>query len=633
MKEKEMAVYNILKQSVSWTTAQQLALSLNVSKRTIHNYILKLQDKDIEIISSPQGYKLKNITQQQQEEDDDDDDYPSSKLDRQHYLLKLLITNNNDFENPISLNDLEEELYVSTSTIKKDLKRVKVKLHKFSINLKIEKEDIWIEGAEYNKRKLMSEILYEESHKEFINTSFIQHSFPHLPINDINNIIKKILLKYQFYMNDYAYMNFLLHIAIAIDRMEGGLPSFPVDKTYLLSYQHLAIAKEIGKHLEKICNITFDENEIDQLCLMLLSENSLKEQSLTESIHEEYIKFTEQLLKELKEWYLVDVEEKDFILRFAIHLHHLVLRCRIDRRLHNPLAQNIKINCPLIYEIAIYISTKIQDTYNIILSDDEIAYIALHIGGGVENKKKLEEKIKCYLFCPQYHNIALDLANHIRTNFDDSLWIMDIIQNNLNEDIFHNADLIISTHNIESCPVRVAVVTPFFIEQDVQLLQKVIMEINKEKNDLILQQQLQYFFSPDLFTIDHIKTQYEAISYICNILVKKNIVYTGFENEILERERLSSTSFGLVAIPHSMRMNAYKTKIYVWINPDGIKWNNDTTVKIILLLTTNQDERSEFKLIFQFLTKIFIDQTTVDKLSYVSSYDEFISELMKNRNP
>lgn len=628
MKEKEMAVAQILQQATTWITANELASQLHVSKRTIQNYIRILQkEKNIEILSSAQGYRMNHMPHLQQEKDI----FPNTWKDRQHYLLKLMLTTPNDHDSPFLVQELEEELYVSPSTIKQDLQKARRRLQKFHLNLVVEKEQIWMEGEESDKRKLMSDILYEESHKGFMDTTFLQQSFPHLPISQISDRIHTILKAYQFFLNDYAYMNFLLHVAITIDRMKGGFPSFPISDTNLLSKHHLMIAKEIAQSLEQLCQITLDDNELNQMCLMLLPETSMHGELFSSSIQSQYTEFIQTLLVELKDWYNVELEEKDFTLRFALHIHHLMLRCQLGKMLHNPLSQHIKMNCPLIYEIAIYISTKLQEVYDIKLSDDEIAYIALHIGGGIENKKRLEDKLKCYLFAPEYHDLSLQLANQIRANFDDTLWIVDILENPMEQITSEPVDLLISTHELDSIAMKMVWITPFLTAQDRSAIQKAITELQKEKEERVFQTQLQHFFFCDLFTIDsECKLQDQVISQMCTRLLKYNYVDHEFEQEILQREELSSTAFGLVAIPHSMKMNAKQTAIYPWINPKGILWG-ESSVQVVMMLVINQDNRAEFKNIFQHLTKLFLNQAMIEKLSHVTSYQEFLTALSSYR--
>ena len=55
-------------------------------------------------------------------------------------------------------------------------------------------------------------------------------------------------------------------------------------------------------------------------------------------------------------------------------------------------------------------------------------------------------------------------------------------------------------------------------------------------------------------------------------LVKLDYVDTHFKDEVLEREKMSSTAFGNFAIPHAMKMHANKTGINILISENPISW-------------------------------------------------------------
>ena len=56
---------------------------------------------------------------------------------------------------------------------------------------------------------------------------------------------------------------------------------------------------------------------------------------------------------------------------------------------------------------------------------------------------------------------------------------------------------------------------------------------------------------------------------------RRGIVDETFYPQVIEREQLSSTAFGSVAIPHSLTMNANRTGVAIAVNPKGIQWGNN----------------------------------------------------------
>lgn len=97
--------------------------------------------------------------------------------------------------------------------------------------------------------------------------------------------------------------------------------------------------------------------------------------------------------------------------------------------------------------------------------------------------------------------------------------------------------------------------------------------------------------------------------------------------EIKERERMSSTAFNNLAIPHSMKMNAQKTGMFVIINEKPTQWGNNQ-VNLILMLSINRNDRNLFNEVFENLTMILTEPDAIKKVLDCNTYEEFIQVLV-----
>ena len=100
-----------------------------------------------------------------------------------------------------------------------------------------------------------------------------------------------------------------------------------------------------------------------------------------------------------------------------------------------------------------------------------------------------------------------------------------------------------------------------------------------------------------------------------------------FENSVLEREEMSSTSCNGFAIPHTLKLDALKTCIYVKILHNGIMWDQNK-VNLVLLLCFNKNDKNLFSCLFDSLAKILYDKENVKKLIKIESYNVFINTLI-----
>ena len=83
----------------------------------------------------------------------------------------------------LDLYELCDELYISMSTLKVELNKVKRKLKKYDLELETKSDSIKCIGLEKNKRKLLSSILYKESNVNFVNIDSLQKAFTNIDIH------------------------------------------------------------------------------------------------------------------------------------------------------------------------------------------------------------------------------------------------------------------------------------------------------------------------------------------------------------------------------------------------------------------------------------------------------------------
>ena len=115
--------------------------------------------------------------------------------------------------------------------------------------------------------------------------------------------------------------------------------------------------------------------------------------------------------------------------------------------------------------------------------------------------------------------------------------------------------------------------------------------------------------------------------YMVKKLVKLDYVDTHFKNEVLEREKMSSTAFGNFAVPHAMKMHANKTGINILISENPISWN-EHPVNLVIMMCFNKNERYIFNEIYDPITMILSEPENVKKILHAKDYDDFIKSMV-----
>lgn len=636
--KKEKLIQMLLKEQP--LTSSVLSNQLDVSIRTVKNYIYQINDEYPEtIISSRLGYSINKDHAYDVLRDllSEEKGIPQTSKERIVFLLNKLLKSHQD--DLFNIYDISDELYISPSTIRNELKKVKRKLNKYDIELILKGDSFKIDGLEKNKRKMLSSILYEESDIHFLNLDTLQQSFRNINIDLIKSIILSEFQKYHYFINDYSLSNLVLHLALSIERIRDDNHYIQNNQTINEDLIEYKLAKDLAFQLENYFQITFSKAEVFEMTLLIASRASsfnyrtMKISDLEEFVGKDCLDLVYSLVDDIKSLYSIDLSNPEFLMRFTLHIYNLIIRSHNNYLSKNPLTKEIKTSYPLIYDMSVTIAKIIIEKTNVHINDDEIAYITFHIGSILETQKSFATKLPIAIFCPNYYDLSYKLIDSIQQYFSNDVIISHVFTNENDLLSIHNIDLIITT-----VPLNVILETPvfeikmFLSNQDRYKLSEKIKEININKQKNELRKYLTQLIIPDLFERkEDFKNKNECLSIMVNKLVENKYVETSFYDEIIKREQLSSTAFGNFAIPHSMKMNAYKTGINVMITRKPIKWDNHS-VNLVLMMCFNKNERYIFNNIYDIITTILSESDNVKRIVSSKTYDEFIDNIVNSIN-
>lgn len=631
MKPKMIKLIRILSDYTEFVTASSLAANMDVSTRSIKSYIQEINSFYPDAIeSSREGYRIdKHAARRILEESGTH--IPQSSQERIVYIINSLIKS----DTSVNTYDLCDEMYVSYSTIKNDLQAVKSRLRKYDLQLNNNHDNLTVSGLEKNKRRLLSSILYDESNVNFVNLETIQNIFPEIEIELIKDSLLEIFDRFHYFVNDYSLINLVLHITIAIDRIRNrNVNTEDIHDMPPISSHEYELARNIARKIEEDFQIEYNQVEVYELALLLISRaTAIDYQSITVSnlgdfITPECLALVKELISDVNSFYYIDLTEPEFLIRFALHIRNLLQRSKNNYFSRNPLTEEIKTSCPLIYDVSVCLSSIIKERTGISINDDEIAYIAFHLGSTLEAQKNLSEKVTAALYCPSYYDTNVKLTDTINRHFSSELLITNIFTEERELEKAGKSDLVLSTVPLNSViQLPLLQISPFFTEKDVQSLRRQLTEIKTNKRRKQFREYLEYLIVPEFFERRDDLTDYDqVVRHMVGKMVSMGYVDEDFEQDIRAREQLSATAFQDFAIPHAMKMRAHKTGINVLISDTPVKWG-DKQVRIVLMLCFNRDERFIFNEIFEPLTMVLSSRENVKRLVTAGDYQEFIGML------
>lgn len=626
---KKELFLNFIKTQHDWIDSSTLANYLNVSTRSIRKYVNEINSNGEFILSSKKGYKVNLNNNCQTKVDSSENISPDNRL---NLILKELIVNSNG----INIFDLSEELFVSPATIEGDI----VKANKFigSYNLKIKQSKFLLKliGNESAKRKLMSSIIFKETGSDFLSLFDVQKIYQEYNLTKLKENIIYILKKYNLFINEYAINNILLHLMITIDRIKKNNYIESVEVVnYIDNNNDISISRDISNFLESEYNITLTSAELYYLVFQLtnkttvLNYHEMDTKSLPNYIDDHFVKLTKKIIKNVYDLYLIDLSDEEFVVKFTLHVKNLISRAKNNQVLRNQIPQKLKDSYPLIYDISVYICNQIQTLENVDIDEDEISYISLHVGSFFDRQKLLEDKVLCALITPNYYDLQFKIVRDLEKRFNESIEIIQIFSDTHNLDFDNKVDMVIATLPInDRCPIPFVYVNPYLNRKDYDNIQSKFIQIKDKKNILTVQNHLEMYFSESLFMKNiYLDSAKDYIKFMGNILYENKYVKPNYIDDVLIREKMSSTAFNNnVAIPHSMKMDALKTGVCLIVNDKPVKWGEEK-VQIIAMIPINEKEKEKFNYIFESFIEILSEWNNVKELTKADNYSSFMNRI------
>ncbi|WP_242216194.1 BglG family transcription antiterminator [Listeria monocytogenes] len=621
--QKEILAY-LHKQENKWVTSNELAAFCECTTRTIRNNIYKINEVTPNLINSTkQGYQINlNIPFEFQSESD--------VTERKSKLLLELIKNSTK---GVDLFELADILYISEVTLKKDIQQLKNELKEADVKIVISKDRIKLIGKERAKRKYMISLLYEEGgYRESIK-SRIQEMIEFVSIDKLQNIVKEVLAQESITTNQYSMMNIVLHYAISIVRIQQGNTLIETQKTLIRKHsKEYEISKKIAKILSEEYQIHFSEAETKQLGLLYVG---LQNEQSANANHGELDQFVDKkiidalkiVLANVEETYLIDLQNEQLFIKLAIHVQSLYYRSRYKAYTRNLSLLDIKTSYPVTFDIVVYISSLLQEKLAIDFNEDEISFIALHIGSFLESENRDYIRLEIGLLVDDYHDLRTNMLKKLRARFENEATI-ELIEN---EDYEENFDIILTTNRDVALEKAGSIfIHPLLTTKDIKKITSRIQTKKKILENNIRGQQIDRYIVRSLYSnqIDPSElTPAKIREQMISKMEKQTFVTPEFKEKVEKREQMAPTSFPSgIAIPHSIKNDALQSGVSIMTLQEPIYWN-DVKVKIIALVAISKKDATEFNDFFEKFVGIVSEPINTKRLSMVESFEEFIRKL------
>ena len=647
-------------------TVSTISSKLNVSPKTIRNYLQELEmdfhDLNIELVKKPSIGIYLNIDKEQRillkEKLNIVLDNIYSSTYRQKYILKTLFKNRYTY----TIQLFADDLYCSKNTILSDLSYVEKWLKNHNLNLiRKQNQGLWIEGDENVFRDAMMSLFHEINDEnnniddaeidkldyriDYINYNKIKMFFPKLDFYSIQGIIQKSEEKLGYYFTDQAFVNLIVHIAIAIERIKFDKNIYMEEDNFedIKNNKEYDIAKWVVEELSKALNLEIPEKEIAYICLHMLGSKIQHDISLDDynsiinSQNDIYVELAKEIISLVSDILRVDLSEDKILLTgLVIHLRPTIIRLKNNLELRNPLLQRIKEEYLSVFGATWSCNSIFEKKFNISINEDEVGYIALHIAAAID---RLNNKTKAIVVCSSGIGTSQMVANRLGKQLPE-LEINGVIPiKYLTDEIIEENDIIISTIALSKKIPKVVCVSTFINETDIEHIREFLSK-SKIKNNHIVEEiqnnnlNINNIISADYCFIDDGKLSYlDTIKKYALIMEKDGkIVKPGFYKDILDREEKDSTIIGNgITIPHAHEGLVLSPKICIIKLNNPIIWNEEN-IDLILILALKFKDISTTKVFFKNFYSLLDNKDMVKKIKDSNSTEEIVSIFLDLNN-
>lgn len=602
----------------STISGKELSQNSDLSLRTIQSEVAAINRILPLIRSTNKGYSIDkeefsslNVSRNEEEKDEE------------KILYSLIFS-----DSPYFAEDLADDLFLSVSTLENRIRNISKELKEYQLSIKKENGYLYVEGDEYSKREFITHLMEKELSSSYSDLTYLENYFENTDIEHIRLIVVNSIDSHNCYIDQIYLNNVLVSIIIALYRMRDDhyikRSSFNISKTSV-EYQ---IAQDICSQYSDHWHIEPMEEDTQYIASLLVGQ--VRSLALADGINKadgvlspEFIQTINSILSETFSKFMLDIDYSSQLNNFCLHVDAMLKRAKINRPAENLLLLNLKKNSPFIYDVSVYITEKISESFHTKIEESEIGFISVHIGYLIENSLQSDKKANLVLYCDEYHNISTKIQNTIYSRMAEYVRLDNLRFFDTEDPRVKAADIVLTTKTLEVFGKTVIKVSPFYDLQDQMKVISAIQNVIDQKNDRRMAELLKRFFSQALFFVNEaLSDRDEVISFMGNKLIEKNIVDEKFIASCYKRENLSPTCFfDSFAIPHAMELDSKKTMCCVLINPEGIQWGEET-VKLVVMIAALKEDLAEFMELYNGFIQL-LDPSNVSQIVASKNYAEF----------
>lgn len=563
-----------------------------------------------------------------------------SQKKRQNYIAYILLSGWDTYTYAL----FSEELNVSKNVIMDDINELDAELLLYGIKVhRTAGYGIYATGSELDIRKAMRHFCrYPISDKQVIKTDdhrfsrraaeVIANNFRSVNLSMAVDMIHHVERRFDIIFTDYTFQMLAEYIAIALFRVdvEKELKPDELDlsnqKNRFIMAEHEHMAKEAAGFLERHHGISLAQPEIMYLAMLF---SCAEGQNRVVMSCEEALSIEDEMIVYLSNLLAANLIENE-LLRESMRsfLPGSIARTHFGIEIDNPFLSDITQSYASLFTVCFTVSRYYEKYTGAMPSEDEIAFIALQVGGALHRNPMT---VRAVLIGAAGYATGSIIAGKIENRVPD-VRIVSILSSDRIEHIDeYDCDLILSTIDTQADihkDMRFLYVSPLISAQDEKNIRNKCFELMTGQSAEV--SEFSQMLSEEFIIFEKkAKNRKDVLKRACQLLINKGIVQSEFARDVLEREKVEATAVGCnIAIPHGKPEHVNRCQILVIRLDKPIEWG-ERMADMIFLLAINFDSVNTTKAFFHDFTKLLNENGATDRLREAASPHELCAAIRK----
>lgn len=554
MNSRQIMIIQTVRLQDEYITAKSLSEMFGVSTKTIYKDIDKINEYfkcyDIEIEKFPRkgirindNYKYKKIDLILSDIDSKKSLDNQSIEYRQDYLFKEILLK----RKKLNIDVYEDNTFISEGSARRDIKKLEKEIYSKKLHIINEKGRYFVSGDESRIRKVIKEYvtsLIDDLNFEDIKT--LSRFFTKENISNCKNVINELGRKYDYDLSKRYFNTLLIDLLVQINMIELGFILDEYKTSIKFDINHFEAYFYARKILSKILvsKKEIPSQEIEALSYTLLA-SGFKINNAGYNLRLD--KSVSNCIKKVSNILDIDLTHDEHLKDMLIsHIGPMIFRLQKSIAVNNPVAEEVKKQYSVLYNVVWLSVRELTEEFNIKMTADEAAFLAIHFQIAVE---KVQKSLNILVICP--HGIATSelIVSKLKRIILDTDKVIKVDLDDLDKIDLYNIDFIVSSVKLPKMKVPVFEVSPVITEHEMKEI-GLFYNNDLDKNRLLKSSEkietnnnlIRELLEDNVLLKSKAKNKEEVFKEILNISNKFNLKNNLFLDSIIKREKIGSTS-------------------------------------------------------------------------------------------